>query len=98
MKVIAGNSEKQKITGSGSSRFGAVISARALWSSVESHMLEIDALEMARRLKREGAKSGELQISLMWNTTDDLDMLLVMSLSHQTQMRRDTLERKSRRW
>lgn len=37
-------------------------------------MQEIDPSEIDRRLKREGAGSGDIRISLIWHTIDDLDL------------------------
>lgn len=44
--------------------------------SQEQRRQDIDA-EISARLKREGAKSGDVAISLAWNTRDDLDLHVV---------------------
>ena len=36
--------------------------------------IEIDNFELERRREREGAKSGELTLNLVWNTKSDLDL------------------------
>ena len=40
-------------------------------------MDEIDLGEVSRRLAREGAQRGDVQVSLAWNTLDDLDIRVV---------------------
>lgn len=40
-------------------------------------MREVNLSEIVERLKREGAGNGDVRISLIWNTTDDLDLHVV---------------------
>jgi len=37
-------------------------------------MKEVDPSDIDRRLRREGARYGDIRVSLIWGTVDDLDL------------------------
>ena len=52
-------------------RAGRTVRSQPLTASAPASAF---SAEFNRRLRREGALSGEIQISLMWDSTDDLDL------------------------
>ena len=40
-------------------------------------MLQVDTQDIEQRLRQQGAKSGNLQFSLSWDTKDDLDLHVI---------------------
>ncbi len=56
-------------------------------------LLLSDGTEMSARLKREGAKSGDIRVSLIWNNRNDLDLHVISpsgeEISYQHKRSRD---------